>query len=37
MATTTKTVTSPDDVKLQKGALAATQKEQTGSQKATSN
>jgi hypothetical protein len=35
MATTTKTVTSPDDVKLQKGALAATQKEQTGSQKAT--
>ena len=33
---TTKNRTSPDDVKLQKGTIAATQKEQTGSQKAVS-
>ena len=33
--TKTKTVTSPSDIQLQKGALTAVQKEQTGSQKAT--
>jgi len=33
--TKTKTVTSPSNIQLQKGALTAVQKEQTGSQKAT--